>query len=131
MVIEETVTVNGMPMDVVDAGPRPAPERYVVVEKGRALEVVMYDGSAPFAPRRGALVREAEWKGPAPEPEVPADVRARRTREERLDAMFDRLDEDIKGWDAMGAPARAAATLRAMRLLRQVVRAMRDDLTED
>lgn len=122
-----TITVDGRA-----PGERgPEPERYVVAEGGKAVGTVLWDGVSDFTPERGTLVREADYKGPAyVEPERP-DMAAKRNRAERINALVARVDEDIKAWDTLTASQRTAATLRGLRLLRSVVRELRDEFGGD
>lgn len=106
---------------------RPPATRYLLIEAGTPTGEVMWDGVTPFDPGAGVtLTPTAEWKGEQyTGPPEPDDVRARRTIEERLDALAGNLRDDLRGFDAMTAAQRQAAqrrTLRAVILLTRVVR---------
>lgn len=135
MSTETRITVNGVEMvDGQEPEARPEATRHLIIDaEGKPVTAIMYDGITPFVPGDGrTVVPEADWKGPAIEPEPePAEVKARRTRADRVNALATRLDGDIKGWDALTPAQRTAATLRGLRLVRALVREMRDDSAED
>lgn len=134
MDIIETFTANGEPVTAEQLHEKLADhggERYVIADGDEPLGVIVWDGKSDFTPERGTLVLEADWRGRAyAEPERPEAV-TRRTRAQRIDALSERVSEDIMAWDALTAAQRTAATLRGLRLLRSVVRELRDDLGAD
>lgn len=137
---ETAITVDGVKvpdgMDIaqaIEALERPPADRFLLVKDGKPESEIMWDGVTPFDPGDGVeLHRTSEWKGDVyTGPPEPTEAKARRTRNERTDGLAQRVTEDIAAWDTLTANQRAAATLRGLRLLRNVVRELRDDTGAD
>ena len=138
----DRVTINSVEVDprvdLADAiaqaeAERPPATRYLLIEDGTPTGEVMWDGVTPFDPGAGVtLTPTAEWKGEQyTGPPEPDDVRARRTIEERLDALAGNLRDDLRGFDAMTAAQRQAAQRRTTRAVVLLARIVRGDFNGD
>ena len=108
-------------------------ERYLIVKDGKPETEIMWDGKTPYTPETGTeLVASKDWKGEAyAGPPEPAEAKAKRTADERLDTQIGSLRDDLRGFDAMTANQRANAQKRALRTLLLLARTVRGDFAED
>jgi hypothetical protein len=135
---DTTVTVNGEPVPgdglvqaVADA---PPPETYLVVGADDVpVSAVMWDGVADYQPGDGLrLVLAADWTGAELQPRPEAqDVKARRTRVERLSSLVGQLADDLTTFDTLTAAQRQAAQRRALRATLLLVREVLQDQSTD